>query len=259
MKSIFLIFIFTTFGYSSILSGQNIDSLFIKQKIRLNNATYQSNIKTIDSIKADLERILFIKKNDNNVKYYLALTLCNRAFLNFHDKGLQNKNYIEASSNYLKQIIENNNLNQEAHILFAYINMFKYSLHTYKEYASIRKNISKSLQIAKEIDSLNPRYLFVKGMDLFHKPFLYGGNKNKAKKMFQKSIYQFSKQTCNYRSNIPCWGEVSVNRWLGNYFAYKKNYEKAIECFDIAIAISHPYKDKRSYWMKKNAMKKLNN
>ena len=62
------------------------------------------------------------------------------------------------------------------------------------------------LQTAQAINKSNPRALFLRAQNIYHRPAEYGGGKEKAYPMFKESAKLFKQQsTDNYL--LPLWGE----------------------------------------------------
>jgi hypothetical protein len=72
---------------------------------------------------------------------------------------------------------------------------------------------AKALAIAKQLDPDNPRAYFLEGQSVFGTPAQFGGGKDKAKPMFEKSIALF--KTYQPASSLhPRWGLKSAEDML---------------------------------------------
>lgn len=73
-----------------------------------------------------------------------------------------------------------------------------------------------ALETAKKLDPNNPRIYLLEGQDKYNTPEEYGGSKEEAKKLFEKSKELYS--TAQPESSIhPHWGLGTVNYWLSQY------------------------------------------
>jgi hypothetical protein len=72
---------------------------------------------------------------------------------------------------------------------------------------------SKALETAKQIDPNNPRIYYLQGQSLIGTPVQFGGGKDKAKPLFQKSVQLF--ETSKPASEIhPHWGKNNAAAML---------------------------------------------
>jgi hypothetical protein len=69
------------------------------------------------------------------------------------------------------------------------------------------------METAKQLDADNPRIYFWEGQNLFGTPTQFGGGKDKAKPLFEKSLALY--KTAKPVSSIyPAWGEKSAQAML---------------------------------------------
>jgi hypothetical protein len=80
----------------------------------------------------------------------------------------------------------------------------------WQQYGSI---INANMETAKQLDANNPRVYYWEGQNLFGTPTQFGGGKDKAKPLFEKSValYKTSKPVS---SIYPSWGEKSAEAML---------------------------------------------
>jgi hypothetical protein len=80
----------------------------------------------------------------------------------------------------------------------------------WQQYGSI---INANMETAKQLDANNPRVYYWEGQNLFGTPTQFGGGKDKAKPLFEKSValYKTSKPVS---SIYPSWGERSAEAML---------------------------------------------
>jgi hypothetical protein len=72
---------------------------------------------------------------------------------------------------------------------------------------------TQALAMAKQLDPNNPRAYLMEGQGIFGMPVQFGGGKDKAKPIFEKSIALFNAQK-PASSIIPHWGKSSAERML---------------------------------------------
>ena len=71
---------------------------------------------------------------------------------------------------------------------------------------------STALQKGMQLDPNNPRLYYLQGMSLFNTPAAFGGGKEKAKPIFEKSVALF--KTFKVKPLYPDWGEVRAEEMV---------------------------------------------
>jgi len=74
------------------------------------------------------------------------------------------------------------------------------------------KDASVALQKGMQLDPNNPRLYYLQGMSLFGTPAQFGGGKDKAKPMFEKSIALY--KTAKPKPLYPTWGQKQAEDML---------------------------------------------
>lgn len=79
-------------------------------------------------------------------------------------------------------------------------------------WATNGKDAAAALQKGMAADPNNPRLYYLQGMSLFGTPTQYGGGKDKAKPLFEKSIALF--KTAQPKPLYPTWGKQQAEQML---------------------------------------------
>jgi hypothetical protein len=75
---------------------------------------------------------------------------------------------------------------------------------------------AQALETAKKLDPNNPRVYLLEGQDKYYTPEAYGGSKDEARVLFEKSRQLF--ETFKPETNIhPNWGKGTVTYMLSQY------------------------------------------
>lgn len=74
------------------------------------------------------------------------------------------------------------------------------------------KDASDALQKGLAADPNNPRLYYLQGMSLFNTPTQYGGGKDKAKPLFEKSVALF--KAAQPKPLYPTWGQKQAENML---------------------------------------------
>jgi hypothetical protein len=80
-------------------------------------------------------------------------------------------------------------------------------------YMQYGTKMSEALAIAKKIDPNNPRVYLLEGQGLFGTPPQFGGGKDKAKVVFEKSLALFEVQKPETTIH-PKWGKSTAEAML---------------------------------------------
>jgi hypothetical protein len=79
-------------------------------------------------------------------------------------------------------------------------------------WATNGKDAAAALQKGLELDPNNPRLYYLQAMSLFGTPTQYGGGKDKAKPVFEKSIALY--KSAQPKPLYPTWGEKQAENML---------------------------------------------
>lgn len=74
------------------------------------------------------------------------------------------------------------------------------------------KDASEALQKGLTLDPNNPRLYYLQGMSLFNTPAQFGGGKDKAKPLFEKSVSLF--KAAEPKPLYPTWGQKQAEDML---------------------------------------------
>lgn len=179
----------------------------------------QANIAMLDSAKtgeeytnvaASFERIGDAEKNQWLPYYYAGLA---NVWKGFRDPKA-NKDEVAGQADALitkAEAIEPKNAE------IALLKSMSATLHMivdpqarWQEYGSM---VRENMETAKQLDPDNPRVYYWEGQNLFGTPEQFGGGKDKAKPLFEKSLALY--KTYKPVSNIyPAWGQKITERML---------------------------------------------
>jgi len=137
--------------------------------------------------------------------YYAALTLLNRGWLD----GAVNKDSNSAAVNLLLDKAESLTASTidkaEIYVLREVAATQQMMVDPMARYQTFGPKAAAALEKAKELDSSNQRIYYLEGMRLFSTPAQFGGGKDKAKPVFQRSVTLFS--TKEDQPFHPKWGK----------------------------------------------------
>jgi hypothetical protein len=175
------------------------------------NITLLDSAKTIDeltSLAATFDRIGDAEKNKWLPYYYAALA---QTWIGWNP-ATKDKDANSAKINAYLAKAETLEKNAE---LYAVENMSatqQMLVDPQSRWATNGKDASTALQKGLSADPNNPRLYYLQGMSLFGTPTQFGGGKDKAKPLFEKSIalYKSAKPSPLY----PTWGQQQAETML---------------------------------------------
>ncbi len=156
------------------------------------------------------ERIATAEKTQWLPFYYAALTTINAAYTFTMDGGFGDKsgdidplaNKAEENLNKAEALSKDNSEIWVVKKMLASVRMMGNPMARFQQYGPIA---AAALETAKKLNDDNPRVYLLEGQDLFFTPEQYGGDKQEAKKRFEKTISKFDKY--KPESGIhPSWG-----------------------------------------------------
>ena len=75
----------------------------------------------------------------------------------------------------------------------------------------------RALDAARAIDERNPRFLLLKGLDVYHRPAMFGGGLERAERWFRSAVGFFAARPSD--DPWPNWGRLDAHAWLGRTLA----------------------------------------
>jgi len=110
---------------------------------------------------------------------------------------------------------------------------------------------SEALDAAQALDERNPRFLLLKGIDLFHRPERFGGGAERAESWFRSAAGYFEAQPAD--QSWPDWGRAEAYAWLGLTLARLGDDAGARENYEAALAIEPDFS-----WVRDGLLPDLN-
>ncbi len=104
---------------------------------------------------------------------------------------------------------------------------------------TLGRRASRAFDEAREIDERNPRFLLLKGLDVYHRPARFGGGLERAERWFRSAVGFFAAQPPD--APRPNWGRLDAHAWLGRTLARLGDPDAAREQYERALAIEPDY------------------
>ena len=104
---------------------------------------------------------------------------------------------------------------------------------------TLGRRASRAFDEARAIDERNPRFLLLKGLDVYHRPARFGGGLERAERWFRSAVGFFAAQFPD--APWPSWGRLDAHAWLGRTLARLGDPETAREQYEQVLAIEPDY------------------
>lgn len=206
MKQLFFSLVLTVAAITSFGQSEKFTKGMEKNLAQLDSA---KTPEQLNAVAASFERIGDAEKTQWLPYYYAALANIWKGF-----SSKDNKDEIATTAEALiakAEAIEKNNA--ELYILknmAATMHMLVDPQARWMQYGPIA---GEALGKAKAIDPNNPRVYYLEGQSLFGTPEQFGGGKDKAKPVFEKSLTLFN--TYKPASSLhPTWGKSNAQKML---------------------------------------------
>ncbi len=160
------------------------------------------------------ERIAMNEKGEWLPRYYAAFSLVMQAFSNT-DKS-NNDVILDKADKLLDEAIALSPKNDELFCLYSLSKSARISVSPMTRGMKYGPEASEFLKKAKEINPHNPRIYYLEGQSKYHTPAMFGGSKEKAKELYEKSLEEF-KTFKPTNELMPNWGIEMVTKMLDSY------------------------------------------
>lgn len=173
-----------------------------KMKETLELMDSAKTIQDLQEVSAQFERIGDMVKNQWLPFYYAALAQIN---IGWQDQKAD-KDKLATKTKGIIAKAEAIEKNAELYILQNMVATQQMLVDPQNRWMTFGAESGKALENAKKADPSNPRIYYLEGMGIFGTPEAFGGGKDKAKPLFEKSVQLF--KTFKPQSPLhPKWGQ----------------------------------------------------
>lgn len=211
MKNIFFTFFFTLLGLTLFAQKPQYESAMkgLLQKLSAANSP-EAYLATGNGF----ERIAANEKGEWLPRYYAAFSFVMQAF------ATNDKNNIDVmldkADKFLDEAIALSPKNDELFCLYSLSKSARIGVSPMVRGMKYGPEASEYLTKAREINPHNPRIYYLEGQSKYHTPAMFGGSKDKAKTLYEKSLEEF--KTFKPKNDLmPNWGIDLVNKMLETY------------------------------------------
>ncbi len=185
---------FTVFSQSEVYIKK------MKETLQLMDSA--KSVQDLQEVSAQFERIGDMEKTQWLPYYYAALAQTNIGWM---DQKID-KDKLADKTKMIISKAEAIEKNSELYVLKNMVATQQMLVDPQNRWMSYGTEAGTALETAKKLDPENPRIYYLQGMSMFSTPEAYGGGKDKAKPLFQKSVDLF--KTKKPASELhPKWGQ----------------------------------------------------
>lgn len=178
------------------------DAYVEKMKETLKWMDSAKSVQDLQEVSAQFERIGDMEKTQWLPYYYAALAQVNIGWMD----QKSDKDKLAAKTKEIIAKAEAIEKNSELYVLLNMVATQQMLVDPQSRFMTYGMEAGKALETAKQLDPNNPRIYYLEGMSLFGTPAAYGGGKDKAKPVFEKSVELF--KSYQPKSELhPKWGQ----------------------------------------------------
>lgn len=230
---------------SSAQPASAADSLMQEAHRMLNRGITTGSIETLQRARSIFQRTTASKSHAALSHYYTALS--SYQIVNRLEEKSEQEEYLDDAEAHAKTALEKRENWAEAWALLSSVYGRKASRGMF---AGMRNGpkANNALERAEEIAPNNPRVLLTKGISLYNKPGMWGGDKDEAVEALRAAITAFETDTSDAsRSNRaaadlrPSWGHAEAYAWMGIAHENNGRPAQARAAFEQALEVRPGY------------------
>ena len=153
-------------------------------------------------------------------------------------EGGERDSLADEAESMLKANLAVRNDDVEAHALLGAVYGMKIGSSIWRG-MTLGRRAARAFDEAREIDERNPRFLLLKGLDVYHRPARFGGGLDRAERWFRSAVGFFAAQPPD--APWPSWGRLDARVWLGRTLARRGDPDAAREQYERVLAHEPDY------------------
>lgn len=226
-------------------SSSAADSLMQEAHRLLDRGMTTGSLETLQRARSIFQRTTASKSHAVLSHYYIALS--SYQIVNRLEEESEQDAYLDDAEAHLKNALETRENWAEAWALLASVYGRKASRGMF---AGMRNGpkASDALERAEEIAPNNPRVLLTKGISLYNKPGMWGGDKDEAVEAFRAAITAFETDAPEASTAEPTpsdlqptWGHAEAYAWMGIAHQNDDRPKQARAAFERALEVRPGY------------------
>ena len=238
MKTLTIVIALLITQLSIAQESDNLGKMILKGREGIKEAINTEDFNLLMSQRDYFLELLKTNETAEMVHYYIGYTDYEIGIRYLFQQNKKSaKKHIYEGIEHLEKAIKLKDDFAEAYALLSLLLVYKIDnlsiLSAFSSHSKAKKYIEKALELEPE----NPRVLFIAGYITYYTKEVYGGDKEKGLKYFQKSVDAF--ETYNPPQRFyPDWGIVRANYHLGFSNMELGNLDEAQKCFEKVLEMS---------------------
>lgn len=189
--------------------------------------------KTIKLLSKEAKSAKIMALSSRYVPYYTALA-------NYRAGIVDHKNaqrHLQSCISHTNKLIDKDKEFVEAYILYAACSNTLIG-NLPEQARELSSNARNAIQKASDLESSNPRLLFIQATSAVYTPSQFGGGIEQASKFLASAIEQFEKRSATKQNKIlPNWGLDEVYMWTGMLLSVQGKQVEAIAALEKSLEI----------------------
>lgn len=215
------------------------DSLLIRAKSILNEGVNSGSVDSLRKARALFKRATTDSTHRALAHYYAALADYRLSTLFPDDAEDRREQVLNDATEHLQTATELDDEFADAWALLTGVYGQRMGLNPMQA-MSLSSDADAALKRAKELAPDNPRVWIIDGTQDFFTPSMFGGDKERALKKFQKAARLAERETVGDPLR-PSWGHAEAYAWIGNAHLEAGRMKQAREAFETALDINPDY------------------
>jgi tetratricopeptide (TPR) repeat protein len=227
------------------------DSLLLRGKAALHHGTNQGATDSLRYARALFKQAVGDPTHQALAHYYAGLADYRIATQLPDDAEDRREQVLTDAIDHLKAATDQAPKMADAWALLAGVYGQMMGLHPMRG-MSLGPKADKALDKARALAPQNPRVWIISGTQDYFAPGMFGGDKERALKKFEKAA-RLAEQESVTDLLMPDWGHAEAHAWIGIAYMNAERYDQARTAFETALDINPDYG-----WVKSVLLPKLN-
>ena len=218
--------------------AQEAGALIMDGKTLLQEGYDVRDLDRLQRARALFERAAQDETHAALAHYYAALAEQRTVNLLWSQEEDRAATHLDAALEHARQAAEEREDWAEVHLLLANLYGQKSSLNPLKGMI-YGPRADREWNRAHSLAPENPRVALIRGINLYHKPRMFGGSKEEALASFQEATRLFEAGPDTPGDSLaPAWGHDEAYAWIGIAHMEMGNETAAREAFEKALAVN---------------------
>ena len=203
----------------------------------LDRSVTTGDVEAISAARDATRRLLDLTPTEeerDTLRYLLAYANWRLLGANPPPDGSERDALADEAESMLAASLAGGDMNVEALALLGAVYGMKIGSSTWRG-MPLGRRAARAFDTARAIDERNPRFLLMKGLDVYHRPAMFGGGLERAERWFRAALGFFQAQPGD--APWPNWGLLDAHAWLGRTLARLGAVDGAREQYETVLQL----------------------